>query len=535
MMASEVSTQLQSLVEGADKELTCAICLSRYNNPKLLPCLHSYCKGCLEDLAKKSRGEKKHITCPQCQEIHELPENDIDSFKTYFTINNLLELLRIHEVTAGNSEAAVILCESGLDEDDDPQPAFARCLTCSHYLCKSCLTIHQRQKITKGHDVITLTEIQQAEKKRGIRSLQKKQYCEEHEDEVVKLFCNACKKTICRDCALVKHKEHDFNLVRELRPEVQELLEKLMTAVQAKEAEFVSHKMYAENLRKLSESALATCTKEVGEVYEKLIAQLEAHRSTLISELNDIHKAESKQIDAEVSSLSLALVRLANSIRFTRQLLDNGDDLEVMSMSVQAQETLETLGKMTWDRETLKPTLLRMKFDSEVTNVKPFGRVLHEIQPDDIIVKELSTQAYLKKKLCFEIQLSSDISERGYKASPKSLLATVTQNGKLYPVTVQNLGVNCWTLRFIPKTRCLHVITIKCGSAMKIVEKDIQTKALITNEQSLSEAINKSAVSQSIPVQQGLVAMPNGSPKMKPRVQWEMGVSKKIKKGSKNG
>ncbi|MCG8623704.1 MAG: hypothetical protein MJE68_17135, partial [Proteobacteria bacterium] len=76
------STQNQSLAEGVDKELTCSICLSRYNQPKILPCLHSYCKGCLEVMLKKSREEKK-ITCPQCKVVHELPPEGIDGFTTF--------------------------------------------------------------------------------------------------------------------------------------------------------------------------------------------------------------------------------------------------------------------------------------------------------------------------------------------------------------------------------------------------------------------------------------------------------------------
>ena len=70
---------------------------SRYNQPKILPCLHSYCKGCLEDMLKTESRDKKGITCPQCKVIHELPPQGIDGYTTFFTINNLLELLHIYE------------------------------------------------------------------------------------------------------------------------------------------------------------------------------------------------------------------------------------------------------------------------------------------------------------------------------------------------------------------------------------------------------------------------------------------------------
>ena len=95
----DLAPKTSTLAEDVDKELTCAICLSRYETPKVLPCLHTYCKGCLGDLLGKSR-EADRVTCPQCKEEHQLPEDGVDGFRTYFTINNLLELLQV-DITPG--------------------------------------------------------------------------------------------------------------------------------------------------------------------------------------------------------------------------------------------------------------------------------------------------------------------------------------------------------------------------------------------------------------------------------------------------
>ena len=259
-----------SLAQGVDKELTCAICLGRYKHPKVLPCLHSYCKSCLEGLLKTSHQAEKQITCPQCKQSHNVPQQGVDSFKTYFTINNLLELLHIHEVSSGGVGEA-LQCESGLDEN----PAFARCLSCAEYLCESCFTIHQRLKATKDHNMLTLEKIKQSDKRLGVKSVQRRQYCEDHEGEILKLFCKTCEKVICRDCALVKHRSHNYSFIREVRPDTQQNLECLQKEVEEKLKEYKANMVYINGLQKAAGDVLNSCLKEVNETCDKLIEAIE--------------------------------------------------------------------------------------------------------------------------------------------------------------------------------------------------------------------------------------------------------------------
>ena len=387
------STQSQSLAEGVDKELTCAICLSRYNQPKILPCLHSYCKGCLEVMLKKSREERK-ITCPQCKVVHELPPEGIDGFTTFFTINNLLELLHIHENASAETPVESIKCSSGLDEN----PAIARCLTCSDYLCKSCCTIHQKLKMTKAHVVKTLDEIKQSDKKSGVKSLHKKQHCEEHEDELLKIYCKTCKKVMCLLCAVVTHKNHDYVVISAVRPELQKQLEKQISEVQAKEIEFQNHQKYTENLLRISNEAAKSSEKEVNKVFNEMSAALEARRAQLLAEVHSIHESEVKQITTESESVACSLSRLSGSIQFTKQLLDNGDDVEVAAVSDQTIQTLSSLTKMTWDKRMLQPSLLRPKFKSIEESISAFGKVVSVVEPCDIIFSDMPVDAQVGKE-----------------------------------------------------------------------------------------------------------------------------------------
>lgn len=51
-------------------DLKCAMCHRQYIEPRLLPCLHSFCLGCLED--EVSHRTENWIRCLKCQKDFEV-------------------------------------------------------------------------------------------------------------------------------------------------------------------------------------------------------------------------------------------------------------------------------------------------------------------------------------------------------------------------------------------------------------------------------------------------------------------------------
>ncbi|EDO30002.1 predicted protein [Nematostella vectensis] len=58
-MATSASRRLED-------EVTCSICIEHFNDPRVLPCFHSFCRHCLEELALHSEGRGK-LVCPLCK------------------------------------------------------------------------------------------------------------------------------------------------------------------------------------------------------------------------------------------------------------------------------------------------------------------------------------------------------------------------------------------------------------------------------------------------------------------------------------
>ena len=58
-------TMAESLRNKVDEHLTCSVCLKSFKDPKVLPCLHTFCHGCIVNLAKNARSDT--INCPECR------------------------------------------------------------------------------------------------------------------------------------------------------------------------------------------------------------------------------------------------------------------------------------------------------------------------------------------------------------------------------------------------------------------------------------------------------------------------------------
>ncbi len=80
-MASNDLTSVEDLI-------TCSFCSKLYDDPRLLPCLHSYCFRCINSIISNN---KNHFICPICGE-NETTQIDINSLPSNVIIHDIIEL-----------------------------------------------------------------------------------------------------------------------------------------------------------------------------------------------------------------------------------------------------------------------------------------------------------------------------------------------------------------------------------------------------------------------------------------------------------
>ena len=218
-MAEKVEKKAKNL-EDMEKEITCAICQEHYTEPKLLPCLHYYCKKCVLKLALRTASNEP-FSCPECRKDTTLPEGGVDQLKTAFFINrfksNYYALERVH----GKVEVKCEVCADSADT------AEAFCRQCAAFICKKCVESHKRMKMFASHEVASLEDLKQGRARQIAVKEPPTKKCNLHEEPLT-AFCFDCSSLICRDCTVKIHRDHSFEFSKVAAPSTKKnLLEDL--------------------------------------------------------------------------------------------------------------------------------------------------------------------------------------------------------------------------------------------------------------------------------------------------------------------
>ena len=102
---------VQQLFTVLKKEAECPLCLETVNNPKTLPCIHSFCLECLDKHANFARRQlQATIKCPVCKTSFQIPDGD--SFKNLpasYHLNRLVDVLALKDAAHRPRNAAVVM------------------------------------------------------------------------------------------------------------------------------------------------------------------------------------------------------------------------------------------------------------------------------------------------------------------------------------------------------------------------------------------------------------------------------------------
>ncbi|XP_038058814.1 protein PML-like [Patiria miniata] len=196
----------QSLLEKISVDhVECSICTNRFNQPKVLDCLHSFCLECLQQLSQGKEAVDSKLKCPLCrretttQHVGDLPDN--------FTLSALVEEVTMQEKLL-EGQGSEIKCQSC----NEGNPAASRCMDCDHFLCQECQRAHGRLAMLTSHQVYDLAQLRSGEI--AYRSkLREAPKCGKHRDQNLSIYCNSCEQLVCTTCCILDHTKPEHSLI----------------------------------------------------------------------------------------------------------------------------------------------------------------------------------------------------------------------------------------------------------------------------------------------------------------------------------
>ena len=86
-----------SLTSTLDKDfLRCGVCFELFDNPRGLPCLHTFCCKCIKQWAAACSNDMSCVTCPLCTRKFPIPEEGVEGFPADFRTTALKDTVDVN-------------------------------------------------------------------------------------------------------------------------------------------------------------------------------------------------------------------------------------------------------------------------------------------------------------------------------------------------------------------------------------------------------------------------------------------------------
>ena len=313
---------VQQLFTVLKKEAECPLCLETVNNPKTLPCIHSFCLECLDKHANFARRQlQATIKCPVCQTSFQIPEGD--SFKNLpasYHLNRLVDVLALKD--GGTKTQKCSSC-------DENNTASCYCFVCQIFLCTSCFEAHQRLKTTRGHRnvVIEKLNVQDVQEMIHRPAMCSQQY---HENQPLEFYCEECKVLICHKCSVVGHNRHTITDTQKAA-QVQKM--QMKDALEKVKAETV---IYENEIRKQTElmdktkNEILSAEKKMTDAVEERIRELREHERVMKAKFAEIYETQRKHHATRLENFELVLTQLQSCIERGESALERNVSAEIL-------------------------------------------------------------------------------------------------------------------------------------------------------------------------------------------------------------
>ena len=431
-------------LDDLEKDITCAVCCGHYQEAKLLPCNHYYCRACIESLAKRSRG--RPFPCPECRRDATLPLGGVEQLQSAFFVERMKDVYQKMAKVEGKVEAVCEQCSNG-------KPV-AFCRQCTDLICAECKTLHGKLKPFAGHDVATLEELNKGGAKHVLLKETPPPKCPKH-DKTMKIFCFDCECLICRDCTLIDHKGHNYNFLKECATEARKTLCDSLSPLRRVEANIAgANKKLAGTKTQVGSQGGELC-KSVEQSFHQLKAILEQRETELVKKVLTLAK-EKDALMAQITGLQMAQTEIQSLVEFVERNVENTSDQDLMGIRTQLQSKVKE-GEKRHEQLSLDPiTTADLAYHSP--SLKAIPRDLGEVYQQTIpaILGEIESTCQLGETM--QVTIAAPTAQ---SADIHAQLQSLADPASSVQANIVGKGAGVYHITYTPRVRGRHDLTVK--------------------------------------------------------------------------
>ena len=375
-------------VKKTTVNLTCPICYQLFNNPKYLPCHHSYCEQCLEKMQVQSK-----IVCPECRKEAIVPAGGVKDLPNNFFINRMVDELVLKRKVEGEEE---VKC----DECDEDEPVVAYCPECNMFFCQICNEFHKHSKRFRDHGIVPLTELRSS-KSIPLEAKVQIPLCKEH-DEQLKYYCESCEQLVCMYCTVKEHNGHNHDTVKKMATKHRNDLKEVTAPVDEMIRDLSEAHDNIDKMRKKIRQHGNEVDKKIDQHYNELVQQLMKQKEQLKQQAHDAVSQKEKALTVQQKEVEYAQADVL-SMKELKDAIEKGSDQEALSAKKQVIDRMQQITDKFNKMNTDPLQSATMEFVPSKESFPQFGQFFTHIDPGACEVVNLPDHITVGKELKFSI------------------------------------------------------------------------------------------------------------------------------------
>ena len=479
----------------------CQVCSKPFSDPRMLPCLHSFCFQCIYNLPISTEHDydtkgsslnvmcwpdsppdswNKSIQCPTCLTHALVPVGGANLFPSDLHLGFEVEVARYVSKFGSDCAVSCTFCVNGCGNRAD-----RFCCNCLTFLCRTAQDCHRHVAHLSHHSVIELDK--NSAKLLADISDSTEHCCSQpkHESKELDLYCNTCCSLICSKCVVELHKEHNITplsiIAESHRDEMKEALECVQKIIPALDVAIDDNQKMIHQV----ETSKQEAEQAIEDTFGNLVEILKERKKALLSQLDTISLSKVTSLTLQKEHFEKIQQNIDHGTKVTSHILQTHTDQEIVALGGQVPTELKAILKKVQNVSFIPNQRSYFKFLSAPYHESSNGRVVYfknRISTDALFryiptlgaIENLSPSpqhseckfipiaAWINTKCCIKLKtMSSKTKNYPYGGLQiKTELRPNTHDGPVLYGEVEDHGDGTYTITLTPQTAGPHQLLI---------------------------------------------------------------------------